>query len=237
MCDIEHIIVHDDPRKWSNARKVLSRFSLWIIADQTFHLLQNVTLSIIGFAAMLAGLGSNIQNRARIFVRHLIDIVSLSIYDICIASIAQMESRLHTSASKISWSISLYILVQGNAPLIWSAISEIKGRKVRTFNQSISKQLIQCSFYFKMVYFASIAIFIAGSIAVASSRTIEMVIGFRCLQAIGYYLSSMITFYVAQLCSRSSAVSSIGAATLADIFEPSERGTKFGIYYLAPLLV
>jgi hypothetical protein len=29
---------------------------------------------------------------------------------------------------------------------------------------------------------------------------------------------------------------SIGAATLADIYEPSERGTKLGIFYAAPLL-
>lgn len=28
----------------------------------------------------------------------------------------------------------------------------------------------------------------------------------------------------------------IGAATLADIFDPAERGTKMGVYYIAPLL-
>jgi MFS family permease len=31
-------------------------------------------------------------------------------------------------------------------------------------------------------------------------------------------------------------VLSLGAATLADIFEPHERGTKVGIYYMAPML-
>jgi hypothetical protein len=36
---------------------------------------------------------------------------------------------------------------------------------------------------------------------------------------------------------RSSAVLGIGAASLADIFEPHERGTKLGVYYIAPLLV
>ena len=35
---------------------------------------------------------------------------------------------------------------------------------------------------------------------------------------------------------RASAVLSIGAATLADIYEPHERGTMMGIYYAAPLL-
>ena len=34
----------------------------------------------------------------------------------------------------------------------------------------------------------------------------------------------------------SSAVIAIGAATLADIYEPHERGTMMGVYYSAPLL-
>jgi len=29
---------------------------------------------------------------------------------------------------------------------------------------------------------------------------------------------------------------SIGAATLADIFDPEERGSKMGLFYIAPLL-
>lgn len=39
-----------------------------------------------------------------------------------------------------------------------------------------------------------------------------------------------------ELVYRSSAVFAIGAATLADIFDPVERGTKMGLYYSAPLL-
>ena len=36
--------------------------------------------------------------------------------------------------------------------------------------------------------------------------------------------------------TRSSAVIALGAATLADIYEPAQRGTMMGIYYSAPLL-
>jgi len=36
--------------------------------------------------------------------------------------------------------------------------------------------------------------------------------------------------------SRSSAVFAIGTATLADIYEPHQRGTMMGVYYSAPLL-
>ncbi|KAF8799400.1 MFS general substrate transporter [Phlegmacium glaucopus] len=71
----------------------------------------------------------------------------------------------------------------------------------------------------KLVYILSLGIFTLGNIIVALSRRVELVIGFRCLQAAG-----------------SSAVLSIGAATLADIFDPKERVKKMGIYYMAPLL-
>ncbi|KAG1879247.1 vacuolar DHA amino acid exporter [Suillus subluteus] len=82
--------------------------------------------------------------------------------------------------------------MQGNFPIIWSAISEIKGRK---------------------------ALFTLGSAIVAVSNTIGLMIGMRILQGAG-----------------SSAVIAIGAATLADIYEPHQRGTMMGVYYSAPLL-
>lgn len=156
--DIEHAIVGDDPRIWSNAKK-------------------NVVLFIISGASMIAGLCANIQNPAN----------------------AQIEQQLHTSSGDISLSLSLFILTQGNFPVIWSAISEIKGRKT--------------------VYLFSIALFTLGSAIVAVSRTIGLVIGMRILQAVG-----------------SSAVIAIGAATLADIYEPHQRGTMMGVFYSAPLL-
>ncbi|KIL57351.1 hypothetical protein M378DRAFT_171859 [Amanita muscaria Koide BX008] len=84
-------------------------------------------------------------------------------------------------------------------PLVWSPLSEIKGRK--------------------FVYLVSLAMTVLGSVAIALSPNMPCVIGFRCLQATG-----------------SSAVMTIGASTLADIFDPEVRGTKMGIYYMAPLL-
>ncbi|KAJ7235850.1 vacuolar DHA amino acid exporter [Mycena rebaudengoi] len=138
---------------------------------------KNVVLLLIASASMIAGLGGNIQNPA----------------------IADMEADLPATASQISLSISLFIGLQGVMPLLWSAVSEVKGRK--------------------LVYVTSLAIFTAGSIIVATSKTISLVIAFRCIQAAG-----------------SSAVMAIGAATLADVFDPVERGTKMGIYYTAPLL-
>ncbi|KAG1859148.1 vacuolar DHA amino acid exporter [Suillus tomentosus] len=156
--DIEHAVVEDDPRLWSNTKKT-------------------AVLFIISGASMFAGLATNIQNPAN----------------------AQIEQQLHASSGDISLSLSLFVLVQGNFPIIWSAIGEIKGRK--------------------LVYLLSIALFIIGSAIVAVSRTIGLLIGMRIVQATG-----------------SSAVFAIGAATLADIYEPHQRGTMMGVYYSAPLL-
>ena len=50
-----------------------------------------------------------------------------------LAANSQIEQELHATASQISLSLSLFILVQGNFPLVWSAVGEIKGRKVRDF--------------------------------------------------------------------------------------------------------
>ncbi|KAN0075301.1 Major facilitator superfamily domain containing protein [Tylopilus felleus] len=138
---------------------------------------KTTTLVIVSSASMIAGLATTIQNPAN----------------------AQIEQDLYASSSDISLSLSVFILVQGLFPLVWSAISEIKGRKI--------------------VYLSSMSLFVVGSAVVATSKTIGLVIGMRALQAIG-----------------SSAVMAIAAASLADIYEPHERGAKMGIYYAAPLL-
>lgn len=58
------------------------------------------------------------------------------------------------------------------------------------------------------------------------------------MQAFGYERTLCLQNIAISLeCTTSaSAVLTIGAATLADIYEPHERGTMMGIYYAAPLL-
>jgi len=46
-----------------------------------------------------------------------------------LAAINDVERDLHATTNEIALSLSLFIFVQGNFPLIWSAISEVKGRK------------------------------------------------------------------------------------------------------------
>ena len=49
------------------------------------------------------------------------------------AAIKQVETDLRTTSGKISLSLSIFILFLGSMPLLWAAIGEIKGRKVRVY--------------------------------------------------------------------------------------------------------
>ncbi|KAG1743214.1 vacuolar DHA amino acid exporter [Suillus paluster] len=110
-----------------------------------------------------------------------------------------IEEDLHATSSQISWSLAAFMVIQGNFPLIWSAAAEIKGRKV--------------------VYLVASVVFVVGGAVSALSKTIEVMIGMRVLQAAG-----------------SSAYMAISAATLADIYETHERGTMMGVFFAAPLV-
>ncbi|RDX46519.1 vacuolar DHA amino acid exporter [Lentinus brumalis] len=123
--DIEHAGVADDPRAWSNARK------LSVVAT-------------VSAASMIAGLGANIYNRA---------------------AISQIEQQLHASSSSLALSLSLFILIQGGVPLLWSTLSEFWGRK--------------------KVYLVSTALCVVGCIVAALAKTINVLIGMRSIQALG----------------------------------------------------
>ena len=46
------------------------------------------------------------------------------------AAINDIKAELHATDQEISLSLSLFLLFQGVMPLLWSALSEIRGRKV-----------------------------------------------------------------------------------------------------------
>jgi len=56
-----------------------------------------------------------------------------------------MEADLPATSSQFSLSISMYILVQGIFPLVWSAVSEVKGRKVL---HNVGSLILQSEFSF-----------------------------------------------------------------------------------------
>ncbi|SPO34575.1 uncharacterized protein PSFLO_00046 [Pseudozyma flocculosa] len=158
LTDIEHIPVHDDPRRWSAAWK-------W------------TTLAILSWAAAMPAMAANIWFPA----------------------LSQIQDDLKTSEALISATVSLYILVQGSMPLLWSPISDLYGRKV--------------------CFLSGMTMYTIASAIAAATPTMAGLMAARLIQAAG-----------------SSTVLSIAAGSLAEIFDPQERGSKLGIYYAAPIL-
>ncbi|KZT51486.1 MFS general substrate transporter [Calocera cornea HHB12733] len=185
VCGIRCVCPDLLPRSGPLAARLLAARS-WIggagwdrrcLDARSLTLAQKLVLALIATASIAPTLGASIYNPA----------------------FNAIQAELGATSTEIALSLSLFIWVQGNAPLVWSAISEIKGRKP--------------------VYLASLALFAVGCIVAAEAHSMSVLIGMRILQAAG-----------------ASAVLSIGAGTLADIFEPRERGSMLGIYYAAPLL-
>ncbi|KAF8558302.1 MFS general substrate transporter [Imleria badia] len=104
---------------------------------------KTITLWIVSAASLISTLASSIQNPMNELIAH----------------------NLHATSFQISWTLAAFIIVQGNFPLVWSAASEIKGRK--------------------LVYVAATAIFVLASAIVANAQTINVLIGMRVVQAAG----------------------------------------------------
>ncbi|WOO80705.1 Quinidine resistance protein 3 [Vanrija pseudolonga] len=122
--------------------------------------------------------------------------ISPSVYN---PVIDEVKSDLRGSETQIGLSLSIFILIQGCFPVVWATIAEIIGRKP--------------------VYIVSFVIYTVASAVGSRSPTMPVLIGMRCLQAVG-----------------SSAVLALGAGSLADMYEVEERGKKLGLYYGTPML-
>lgn len=186
--DVEHLLVEDDPRLWSKARK-------------------NGILAVIAYAAMGGTITANIF----------------------LPAIKLVQRDLATTDNLIAATVSIFIVFQGWTPLLWSAFSEILGRK-------------RC-------YLASITLYLAGTVACSQANSIGLFIGMRILRESPPPLSRVAVCFLASYGTGvadggrraaeaigSSAVLALGAGTLSDIYDAHERGTKLGIYYAVPLL-
>ncbi|KAG8965945.1 hypothetical protein FRC05_002936 [Tulasnella sp. 425] len=101
-------------------------------------------------------------NLAIISITAIAPVLGVNIY---IPAFNQIKQQLHASNQEIALSLSVFVFVQGTGPLIWSAISEIFGRK--------------------WVYVLALAIYAAGSVAAALARSMAVLISMRIVQAFG----------------------------------------------------
>ncbi|KAN0125379.1 hypothetical protein V8E53_015541 [Lactarius tabidus] len=123
--EIEHVLVDDDPKKWSNMQKT-------------------GLLAVIICTTMVAFLGVNIFTPA----------------------IKQVENDLQATSGEISLMLSIVTVTQGTVPPLWTALSDIKGRK--------------------LVYVLSLTIaLVVGCIVAAEAKSIGVAMGMHAVQAVG----------------------------------------------------
>lgn len=155
------------------------------------------------------------------------------------AAIIQIQHDLHATASQISWTLSLFVLIQGVIPLLWSVMSELKGRKVTTLHSNFTgTDQLSCARRGCVHCFHPA---LRGRFNRRGALAVHRSAHWYAMYTSGRVSSSFYKFVVMSqthrgLFNSSSAVLAIGAATLADIYDSHERGSKMGLYYSAPLL-
>ncbi|KAH8100315.1 MFS general substrate transporter [Cristinia sonorae] len=116
-----------------------------------------------------------------------------------VPSIPEIAKDLNSTGEVISLAVSLSVLVNAFGCLLWATYSAFYGRRP--------------------IYLLSLLCQCAGSLGVASSRSVPELLALRVLQAFG-----------------SSSGLSIGIAVIGDIYKLEERGTASGIFFGCVLL-
>lgn len=92
----------------------------------------------------------------------LLPTTGASIYN---PAFTQLREQLHATETELSLSVSMFILLQGSIPVVWSSIAEVTGRKG--------------------IYLISIALSLLGTIIASRANNMILLIFMRCLQAFG----------------------------------------------------
>ncbi len=143
--------------------------------------------------------------KARAFRRRVLFLVSLPAFlvpittTIYLPSLNIIEKDLDTSAAMVGLTISSYVALFAFMPLIYGPYSDRVGRR----------PILQIS----------LAIYIFTSLLCSLSWSIETLIAFRSLQALGV-----------------SAAMVVGAGAITDVFPRGERGRAMGVFGVAPLI-
>jgi len=127
-----------------------------------------------------------------------------------------MAEQMGTSPSMINYTVAIFIVSIGVAPLVWSPLSGFYGRKpVYLMSMPIMVSVNAQD----LLSFLSNPLQAVASIGVAQSKNVGALIGTRILQGIGC-----------------SAVLSVGAGTVGDIYRPTERANAMAWFYSGVLL-
>ena len=114
-------------------------------------------------------------------------------------SIPAIDEALHTTATILDATVSIFLVVIGIFPLLWAPYAGLYGRRP--------------------IYLLSLPIFTLGSLGVALAPSLGILILTRIIQGAG-----------------SSAVLSVGAGTIGDLYPRATRGSGMGLFYMGVLV-
>jgi MFS family permease len=117
----------------------------------------------IGYSAMAAAMTANICACTRV-CRSLVMLAESALHSV-FPAIDDLKRDLGASQQVINLSVSLFILFQGTVPILWSAISEIYGRKI--------------------VYIVAFCIFTVAQVVCGVARNQILFLVFRVVGAVG----------------------------------------------------
>lgn len=123
----------------------------------------------------------------------------LQVLTLCAAALTELSEDFHASKTLTNLAVAMYLLAMSIFPLLWSAFSEIFGRRT--------------------IYLVSFAFFTLWSAITAMSTSMEMLVVMRVLGG-----------------GSAASVLAVGAGTIADVWEPKERGRAMGTFFLGPML-
>lgn len=129
-----------------------------------------------------------------------------------------MSEDLGVSETITNMTISFYMLAMSIFPLWWYVRPLFLSMQLRADN-AFSRSSFSETLGRRTIYLISFALFVIFSILGAVSVNISMLIVMRILGG-----------------GASASVQAVGAGTIADIWEPAERGRAMGIFYLGPLM-
>ncbi|KAL9538045.1 hypothetical protein MBANPS3_011242 [Mucor bainieri] len=138
--------------------------------------------------------------------------------------IPDIQADLNASNIEITLVSSLFILFGGIGPIFWASMSDYY--YIRRYERAITSHHMSKYLVFitdkgtvRFLYLIALLIFIAASIGCALANSASVLIVLRCIQSIG-----------------TSVTMSVGAGTVADCWQMTERGSAFSFLFVGQFL-
>ncbi|GAN10654.1 MFS general substrate transporter [Mucor ambiguus] len=131
--------------------------------------------------------------------------------------IPDIKADLNASDIEITLVSSLFILFGGIGPIFWASVSD---------------------YYYirRFLYLVALLIFIAASTGCALANSAPVLIVLRCIQSIGTSGVCAYVYFAKDAYLHNAVTMSVGAGTVADCWQMTERGSAFSFLFVGQFL-